>query len=197
MTSLSNIQNGPSCTSQAADVLDHRAVRHTVGRIDAVFRTCVGALVITLYLAKVAIKGTVCILTVGQLYRIKSLNKIWDFHGLASDLEILGILGYKTLIATRDIIVAPNRGYSSAATVLVTGFKNLFNNKKLGKEGCYGHFHGELLNAYLLRDPFLSITDALAKEDKETFQEKIKAIYSRTEFPEPVDNLEEFETDYI
>lgn len=137
--------------------LDLRPVRHTIGRIDSVFRVAVMPLVALFQLGKIVLKTAVCILTLGQLFRCEE-TKTWSLQALANDVAFLLTLGYKTAIAARDILVAPKKGYASAVSSLGVGLENVFEGKYHDRinQSSLGTFIREDTTDV---DPFFAITD--------------------------------------
>jgi hypothetical protein len=158
-------------------ILDNRAVRHTFGRIDAVFRTAAIGLVTAIQLGKTTIKTAVCIVTLGQLDRFES-TKTFGFSGVARDMETCAALAYKTAVAARDILVAPKKDYAAMPVSVIRGLEIVLKGEyhyDMHPSGDYkkdlsGNMIrtplGKIIGSALKADPFLAVTDKQIDEEK-------------------------------
>jgi hypothetical protein len=135
-------------------VFDHRFARHTLGRIDSVFRTVVGAWATVLMAAKVAIKFTVCLISFGILDR---LIKSWGYEGLMRDGAMMLAMGYKTAMAARDVVVAPRDGYRTSVLSAINSLEYVFGGSYHEDEASKNPM--DILKGAYRSDPIAAITD--------------------------------------
>ncbi len=155
MSGITKIQS----SAPQLSILDNRISRHTIGRVDAIFRTAIYAWAIAVQSVKLVLKCAVCVLTLGQL------SKTFSFGTLLVDTAFLGALFYRIATAVRDVLVAPKVGYVSSPKKLIETIEHTLSGKYY--EILEERFEDlsaqkkaqKLMNATLKSDPFFVFTD--------------------------------------
>ena len=125
-------------------VLESKTGRHTLGRVDAVARVAVLAFGGALHLAKLFTQGLVGALSFGKLCSNTTIDNTAKFFVLTL---------YKTAIAFRDIIVAPNKKYPSSITTLQTVVTQAVNGKDFSRSP-------DLVTQAIKAQPFFQVFDS-------------------------------------
>jgi hypothetical protein len=142
-----------------SNIMDNRIARHSLGRLDSAVKTLGLAIITILQFGKVLLTGTVATITAGRL------EAKWNFNGALFEDTMLALCAYKTSCAFRDMIAAPNAGYTSTLPTMVEGF-NILRGKPADKwfvntDKFTLQNAAEIINGYVSKHPFFAnILDA-------------------------------------
>ena len=114
-----------------AEACESWPARHTIGRISALFRSVIHAIMIPLYILKGVGRAVITALSFNQLHKI---TPIFSFQNVKRDLD-MSLLHTKNMIDSfTEIIVAPAMRSVRLDDVLVKSVKYLFGGDYTSQE---------------------------------------------------------------